>query len=273
MPSRRPPRRAVYPRASGGTEYAESPSASVSGLSPRERGNHGAPGRVVVGARSIPARAGEPGSPPTTPAGTAVYPRASGGTSLITVSVGCPTGLSPRERGNLTAYTPHADDERSIPARAGEPCSRPLPTSPTTVYPRASGGTPLGHRGMHYLNGLSPRERGNQGGVLGATGGARSIPARAGEPLDDGAVGPRDGVYPRASGGTPVLISRPMLRTGLSPRERGNPACSRTGASVARSIPARAGEPPGDADRQAAREVYPRASGGTSTEQWRVSTR
>ena len=51
------------------------------------------------------------------------------------------TGLSPRVRGNRAAAGEPDVPERSIPARAGEPTSRSDAINPSTVYPRACGGT------------------------------------------------------------------------------------------------------------------------------------
>ena len=72
---------------------------------------------------------------------------------------------------------------RSIPARAGEPARYSVGCNVRRVYPRACGGTrgvPLFGRLKH---GLSPRVRGNLLLVFNGQTKARSIPARAGEPL------------------------------------------------------------------------------------------
>ena len=53
-------RKAVYPRACGGTVEAAVKTRSQGGLSPRVRGNHDADRGLVMTIRSIPARAGEP---------------------------------------------------------------------------------------------------------------------------------------------------------------------------------------------------------------------
>ena len=71
----------------------------------------------------------------------------------------------------------------------------------------------------------------------------RSIPARAGEP-------------PPAPDGA-------SLKTGLSPRVRGNFVPLDDPCRRQRSIPARAGEPPASRSKRRHRRVYPRACGGT----------
>ncbi len=173
------------------------------------------------------------------------------------------TGLSPRVRGNLQHQVLVAEWCGSIPARAGEPSIRAHPGVYGWVYPRACGGTshPHGRRGID--TGLSPRVRGNPVGertqyVVGG-----SIPARAGEPPTSAPAAAPSRVYPRACGGTVDGDPRPVARSGLSPRVRGNrpwvPKCRVS----RRSIPARAGEPVRVLKITKCSGVYPRACGGT----------
>ncbi len=118
---RRPPTAGVYPRACGGTINLEGRFVSDKGLSPRVRGNRCWPRGYRGKDRSIPARAGEPGSPPNARNIHRVYPRACGGTSPP-ASVTAPLkGLSPRVRGNPVMLNAMAGIAGSIPARAGEP--------------------------------------------------------------------------------------------------------------------------------------------------------
>ena len=73
------------------------------------------------------------------------------------------------------------------------------------------------------LLGLSPRVRGNprRSDFDGERG--RSIPACAGEPARPVSKAAPESVYPRVCGGT-VMMTMPWgMRTGLSPRVRGNP--------------------------------------------------
>ena len=172
----------VYPRACGGTPLRLRRAPSTTGLSPRVRGNRVQLHGGVCEARSIPARAGEPGGGPRRHCNTGVYPRACGGTRPRASSLGRSSGLSPRVRGN-----PHQPGvvqglEGSIPARAGEPARSPPSQSSARVYPRACGGT------LHYGAtsgpswGLSPRVRGNLLASADVHVLIGSIPARAGEP-------------------------------------------------------------------------------------------
>ena len=94
------------------------------GLSPRVRGNLRESLTPVLPHGSIPACAGEPGLPPFRRGGSWVYPRVCGGTSNPSFNSAVNLGLSPRVRGNLVQSGPIQVDEGSIPACAGEPCTR-----------------------------------------------------------------------------------------------------------------------------------------------------
>ena len=132
----------VYPRVYGGTNVVITEAGTMTGLSPRVRGNPvivsvntessgsipactGEPLDAIACRRhpsgSIPACTGEPGvlsrhySPPP------VYPRVYGGTAVpVTVTVPV-DGLSPRVRGNPEVSRSKPIRQRSIPACTGEP--------------------------------------------------------------------------------------------------------------------------------------------------------
>ncbi len=74
----------VYPRACGGTIVCRYAIAQPVGLSPRVRGNLEAREYRYLSPGSIPARAGEPLKSYVQPESERVYPRACGGTALIT---------------------------------------------------------------------------------------------------------------------------------------------------------------------------------------------
>ncbi len=238
-----PPARSVYPRACGGTVPAVPTVKATRGLSPRVRGNHlvDLSGDAPWG--SIPARAGEP-----LPIGKAgcigwVYPRACGGTGIITLSEARTAGLSPRVRGNPMPWAHLGPHPGSIPARAGEPMIWLVSPARPVVYPRACGGTNYEPGGTFAARGLSPRVRGNPDDPRRADGRGGSIPARAGEPISKGAAQAVSEVYPRACGGTRYLPCYSFGYQGLSPRVRGNRKQDLPGRGREGSIPARAGEP------------------------------
>ena len=213
------------------------------GLSPRVRGNHGADLESVLGARSIPACAGEPGMVAVGQKQLEVYPRVCGGTRSVAPVDRAACGLSPRVRG--------------------EPAPRAAAPSPGWVYPRVCGGTRDPQCGDSQRIGLSPRVRGNRD--TRATCGCQpgSIPACAGEPRPTANLWKACWVYPRVCGGTPRNSSRNADTEGLSPRVRGNQTCPTCRCLAKRSIPACAGEPPHCQCHARENPVYPRVCGGT----------
>ncbi len=151
----------------------------------------------------------------------------------------------------------------SIPARAGEPNRTPALVSQDPVYPRACGGTRHLVSPHVLAGGLSPRVRGNPLGQSTSSVHHRSIPARAGEPVQDNLEIAERRVYPRACGGTHRPSPATVRMEGLSPRVRGNRFCRPLGYIGRRSIPARAGEPRRRSGNSPTSQVYPRACGGT----------
>ena len=185
------------------------------------RGNRSRPGRLPRRRGSIPARAGEPEPCEDGQPALPVYPRACGGTFRRCRRSQRRWGLSPRVRGNRDKAKHHAQDNRSIPARAGEPHCSVAMSRQRKVYPRACGGTlpPLPLPGA--AGGLSPRVRGNRLHHVRQFRGHRSIPARAGEPRRKWPGRRRRTVYPRACGGTSSAGCPPDGRRGVYPRACG----------------------------------------------------
>ena len=236
-------RRTVYPRVCGGTRYRCQTPSSISGLSPRVRGNRRRATAAGHRKGSIPACAGEPHCCRPECLLRAVYPRVCGGTRGCPDSGRTSSGLSPRVRGNRPAPRPGWSSRGSIPACAGEPHAASNGAGGLGVYPRVCGGTTASLFTTPPIPGLSPRVRGNPTPGKYQDSYHRSIPACAGEPWawKDSAAARR--VYPRVCGGTHNVRYENWRTKGLSPRVRGNP--SRVPASYTkwRSIPACAGEP------------------------------
>ena len=110
----------LYPRVCGGTTIDVSHHTTYSGLSPRVRGNPTGCGLYVTFSGSIPACAGEPGTPAPRRLGSGVYPRVCGGTVVADHEALLDEGLSPRVRGNRPSGPGDGFDLGSIPACAGE---------------------------------------------------------------------------------------------------------------------------------------------------------
>ena len=153
----------------------------------------------------------------------------------------------------------------SIPAWAGEPCSRSTRRSTGPVYPRVGGGTKQPTGETRLIGGLSPRGRGNLAQAPNRASNNGSIPAWAGEPGLWGRRWDRPSVYPRVGGGTEVETRAVHMMLGLSPRGRGNPPLARSLSFNGRSIPAWAGEPAPSGRSRSSPRVYPRVGGGTDT--------
>ena len=172
----------VYPRVYGGTTTFSSSAISISGLSPRVRGNpprmaarkcrmglsprvrgnHGGNPQPQRRLRSIPACTGEPRLRSSGAHRPTVYPRVYGGTRFtFTVSARI-SGLSPRVRGNRYHLHGVVKDVGSIPACTGEPSMGSKVGRWMWVYPRVYGGTCPPWSTPCTVVGLSPRVRGNQ---------------------------------------------------------------------------------------------------------------
>ncbi len=253
----------VYPRVCGGTTVCSNCAGKIPGLSPRVRGNPDQRDHPAGLQGSIPACAGEPYPGHQCAEYQWVYPRVCGGTMVLSGSNRPSRGLSPRVRGNRR-FLPHCVQAfGSIPACAGEPYRWPPLPSSGAVYPRVCGGTPNWSWPSSRLAGLSPRVRGNPLANLLGGGRRGSIPACAGEPRRGPARVVPPAVYPRVCGGTLSRSERWEMKSGLSPRVRGNPPKISPFGSRRWSIPACAGEPPGPRGRATAGPVYPRVCGGT----------
>ena len=153
--------RKVYPRVCGGTANKAGVPVDPKGLSPRVRGNRPDHIQAVAALGSIPACAGEPSEVAVKIRVVGVYPRVCGGTQLRRPLLRAESGLSPRVRGNPLLVAFPAGLVRSIPACAGEPRLNVIWTRLVKVYPRVCGGTQAIQRAGYYIQGLSPRVRGN----------------------------------------------------------------------------------------------------------------
>ena len=173
---------AVYPRPRGGSACRAAFGALAAGLSPPARGIR-VPRRVRgAGRRSIPARAGDPRAAPRSGRWPPVYPRPRGGSDRLAIYDPQREGLSPPARGIHEQGESRPNEGGSIPARAGDPRTAGLNTTPRTVYPRPCGGSLFGV-GEHAPSvGLSPPARGICAPARHVYHVAGSIPARAGDP-------------------------------------------------------------------------------------------
>ena len=152
------------------------------GLSPPTRGNRDGRQSRRRQHGSIPAHAGEPRLLPNARRHRRVYPRPRGGTWVLNPVSDGRAGLSPPTRGNPPKIAPTVNQQRSIPAHAGEPSSDSARMAMSRVYPRPRGGTGAPPSSATADSGLSPPTRGNRRRMGRNSAGAGSIPAHAGEP-------------------------------------------------------------------------------------------
>ena len=132
--------------------------------------------------------------------------------------------------------------------------------------PRACGATDDGIARSIEYDGLSPRMRGNPDEGLANASEHRSIPAHAGQPLQQNRHHQRPGVYPRACGATNLGAFCTTPLGGLSPRMRGNQNQFSYSMLSDGSIPAHAGQPAHLRRTSKPRTVYPRACGATDAD-------
>ena len=193
----------------------------------------------------------------------AVYPRTRGATDLLPEWNGYNSGLSPHARGNPQRPGARCRQRGSIPARAGQPGCRCLPSARLRVYPRTRGATAPSDSVPQPRTGLSPHARGNRGRSGGGRRCQRSIPARAGQPLLMASCTVHRRVYPRTRGATTAPLAGLITLAGLSPHARGNLPFVHLRTSCDRSIPARAGQPGQHGGKPGHYKVYPRTRGAT----------
>ena len=171
----------VHPRACGGNAGGSINSGKASGPSPRLRGKHLGQGVHLGPLRSIPAPAGETEAFTMAVLQDTVHPRACGGNSQLSRPQVLHHGPSPRLRGKPYHGDAPGPWRRSIPAPAGETCSRARTTTAPGVHPRACGGNFLLGSNLARRLGPSPRLRGKRDAPVIAAPSGGSIPAPAGE--------------------------------------------------------------------------------------------
>ena len=165
-------------------------------------------------------------------------------------------------RGNRILRSYRRALSGSIPAGAGESSTPGKSPYRTGVYPRGCGGIFVAPDKWPMAGGLSPRVRGNpqrrkeQGFIAG------SIPAGAGESVQQTPPNVARRVYPRGCGGILERIGAIDSAYGLSPRVRGNLYALDHRKPFPGSIPAGAGESTNLGKWTSCARVYPRGCGG-----------
>ena len=152
----------VHPRSRGEHSIPVAPVAWIAGSSPLARGTRWAGTVRPSPRRFIPARAGNTAASCAHPAGTTVHPRSRGEHQHPTRPCSGGRGSSPLARGTLEHDVAEVDQDRFIPARAGN-TSRCWPRTPAaSVHPRSRGEHVPGLGALRGAAGSSPLARGTR---------------------------------------------------------------------------------------------------------------
>ena len=170
-------------------------------------------------------------------------------------------GSSPRGRGTFFGVSICPDQNRFIPAWAGNIHHQILTELIKPVHPRVGGEHSCFGLMMGMIYGSSPRGRGTFAGSPRVALGIRFIPAWAGnmyQKFIDAGIVP---VHPRVGGEHAADHIFSMTSTGSSPRGRGTYLYLRDDLVDLRFIPAWAGNIPGPRGFSTPRPVHPRVGG------------
>ena len=155
---------------------------------------------------------------------------------------------------------------RFIPARAGNTYRVNVPVPAESVHPRACGEHPIASETFASTNGSSPRVRGTHACSRFCFPRSRFIPARAGNTEAARSASSIVRFIPARAGNTMSKRYGRTIQT-VHPRACGNTKLRNSGEARPRFIPARAGNTLGDIWRDLPLAVHPRACGEHSVGQ------
>ena len=138
-------------------------------------------------------------------------------------------GSSPRVRGTRAQHLQVVDDDRFIPACAGNACSGIGGSSESPVHPRVCGERGRDRVALGVFDGSSPRVRGTRGRTPCKGRHCRFIPACAGNASNITSAGLSMTVHPRVCGERQGRRDVLDTRSGSSPRVRGTRQRGRRG--------------------------------------------
>ncbi len=170
----------VHPRGRGEHDDGGRMTITRTGSSPRARGTPTWPGIAPLKSRFIPADAGNTGQEHSRPWPAPVHPRGCGEHSGVAGGAQAVAGSSPRVRGTHERENDMTEQERFIPAGAGNTALYARILLIPAVHPRGCGEHLPGSYSGRPENGSSPRVRGTQLGFARPLPAERFIPAGAG---------------------------------------------------------------------------------------------
>ncbi len=192
--------------------------------------------------RSIPARAGQTGGVSEGFVYIKVDPRSRGADITGYDPDLFAQGRSPLARGRLAHRRDLLGHAGSIPARAGQTHRRGDSRHPAGVDPRSRGADWISSSHLYSLPGRSPLARGRHDVATNWLHVDGSIPARAGQTIQQGPETVPNEVDPRSRGADRGCINWMGRTWGRSPLARGRLRTEAHRRAQARSIPARAGQ-------------------------------
>ena len=190
----------VHPRVRGEHGIIITIGICRNGSSPRARGTHRIPVSVSHRGRFIPACAGNTRMAKRTARKYAVHPRVRGEHFAPVVVTDAPTGSSPRARGTPRKADQATQQQRFIPACAGNTVSSRRRRRARAVHPRVRGEHVFSAFSRFSWVGSSPRARGTPRRTGTCNADRRFIPACAGNTLCAAAWCRRQSVHPRVRG-------------------------------------------------------------------------
>ena len=253
--------RSVHPRVCGERSTKEIAAARGYGSSPRLRGTLPGVNRLGHGRRFIPAFAGNASAAMGLGARLPVHPRVCGERATTRRLPRSAYGSSPRLRGTLIPTIADDDDDRFIPAFAGNATQPVVRPQFSPVHPRVCGERVDLSGGGFFAHGSSPRLRGTLKRLANRVELHRFIPAFAGNarPLrPPSRAGP---VHPRVCGERLPFCDSRATANGSSPRLRGTQLNELGRLGGRRFIPAFAGNAESRRCRSNLPAVHPRVCG------------
>ena len=154
-----------------------------------------------------------------------------------------------------------SQEERIIPAHAGQTCPAHCRSAARPDHPRACGANALPTFDRFDRYGSSPRMRGKRGGAPIGAGCRRIIPAHAGQTVRYAVHTRKPPDHPRACGANWVKWVVGVLVFGSSPRMRGKRLLQGVLVVIGRIIPAHAGQTTRPNGRGSHAPDHPRACG------------
>ena len=211
--------------------------------------------------RFIPARAGNTARSSISWAVSPVHPRSRGEHGEDAPGAQDAVGSSPLARGTPRVAPLELEQQRFIPARAGNTSTAGGPSRSRPVHPRSRGEHGLRRISSHGRAGSSPLARGTLEVVRVPVAGGRFIPARAGNTSRWSRRRGRPPVHPRSRGEHIHYDTVSLHNTGSSPLARGTRRSGCSSTAHSRFIPARAGNTRTCDGVRPTRSVHPRSRG------------